>query len=221
MHAHSPIYSKHHRKLILTYLNMPSISIMDGEAVATLHVLLTAPNSEHGQVSVQQTKGTRTPCRALWSNQLLSKMHLTSSKQTTAAVNASKGVNSALGWVKQLDQESAMSVTSTDAIGLGASGSAVILTSGKTWADTLTSKMKTHKEQLLAAMQECASHARMGTDSRCMAVADITSSVELEDMQSPDRRVRTIFYESTEEALYLQAGDNDFPSADHFHWTRE
>jgi len=39
--------------------------------------------------------------------------------------------------------------------------------------------------------------------------------MQLEGLQAPDRRVRTIFYESKEEALYQEAGDNDFPNASH------
>ena len=209
----SPVHSKQHHKLILTYLNMPSNTIMDGEVVvATLHVLLTAPNSEHGQVSVQQTKGTRTPDRASLWNRFLPNRHGSSIKQTTAATKASKGIKHALWCVKMLDQQATRSIPSTDLPEWWISGSDVLLTSGKTWTKTLASQLKAEEEWFEAKRAEMAG---MTTDPEGSAVAEFPYKMQLECLRAPDYRVRTIFYGSKEEALYQEAGDNDFPNASH------
>lgn len=122
------------------------------------------------------------------------------------------GINHALWCVKTLNQQATRSIPSTDIPEWWASGSDVLLTSGKTWTRTLASQLKTEEEWFEAKR---AKMAGMTTDPEGSAVAEFPYKMQLELLRALDHRVRTKFYESKEEALCQEAGDNDFPNASH------
>lgn len=181
------------------------------DPVVSLHVLLSEPKSDKGQISVRETKGILSkyhPSRLV--DQLLPISKQAKSRQGNAKDHAYWGLDYVLKHVKALNEQVTNCYLSTDAPLLDTSNTDVPLTSAKQWRNALYLRMKATEYHFVETLvRNSGPQPTSETDSHIAEKAKDDAELDLGLLRERPYAVKTIFYADTEEDTYQKAGSDD------------